>query len=104
EIYTLSLPDALPIYTEMKIERTKIRVLYVEGSPQPIQSVRIGDRYQFRGPFSDLKQALTDDEGIECGVLVAPGGVGQLMRIAEYAQVDGVRGFPTTVAELAAFD
>ena len=26
------------------------------------------------------------------------------MRIAEYAQVDGVRGFPTTVAELSAFD
>ncbi|MCI0361341.1 MAG: glutamine amidotransferase [Planctomycetaceae bacterium] len=90
--------------TEMKIERTKIRVLYVEGSPQPIQQVRVGDRYQFRGPFSDLKQALTEDEDIECVVLVAPGGVGQLMRIAEYAQIDGVRGFPTTVAELAAFD
>jgi uncharacterized membrane protein len=89
--------------TEMKIERTKIRVLYVEGSPQPIQSVRVGDRYQFRGPFSDLKQALTEDEDIECVVLVAPGGVGQLARIAEYAQIDG-RGFPTTVAELAAFD
>ncbi len=90
--------------TEMKIERTKIRVLYVEGSPQPIQAVRVGDRNQFRGPFSDLKQALTEDEDIECVVLIAPGGINQLMRIAEYAQVDGVRGFPTTVAELAAFD
>ncbi len=90
--------------TEIKIERTKIRVLYVEGSPQPIQAVRVGDRNQFRGPFSDLKQALTEDEDIECVVLIAPGGINQLMRIAEYAQVDGVRGFPTTVAELAAFD
>lgn len=104
-----TLPDEVSdrnnrLDTELKIERTKIRVLYVEGSPQPVQSVRVGDRYQFRGPFSDLKQALTEDEDIECVVLVAPGGVGQLMRVAEYAQVDGVRGFPTTVAELAAFD
>jgi uncharacterized membrane protein len=104
-----TLPDEVSdrnnrLDTEMKIERTKIRVLYVEGSSQPVQQVRVGDRYQFRGPFSDLKQALTEDEDIECVVLIAPGGVGQLMRIAEYAQVDGVRGFPTTVAELAAFD
>lgn len=90
--------------TEMAIERTKIRVLYVEGSSQPITTVRVGDRNQFRGPFSDLKQALSEDEDIECVVLVAPGGSGQLVRIAEYATVDGVRGFPTTIAELAAFD
>jgi uncharacterized membrane protein len=90
--------------TEMAIERTKIRVLYVEGSSQPITTVRVGDRNQFRGPFSDLKQALSEDEDIECVVLVAPGGIGQPVRIAEYATVDGVRGFPTTIAELAAFD
>jgi uncharacterized membrane protein len=90
--------------TEMSIERTKIRVLYVEGSSQPISVVRVGDRTQYRGPFSDLKQALSEDDDIECVVLVAPGGSGQLVRIAEYATVDGVRGFPTTIAELAAFD
>lgn len=90
--------------TEMAIERTKIRVLYVEGSSQPISVVRVGDRNQYRGPFSDLKLALSDDEDIECVVLAAPGGIGQLVRIAEYATVDGVRGFPTTIAELAAFD
>ena len=90
--------------TEMGIERTKIRVLYVEGSAQAMTAVRVGDRYQYRGPFSDLKQALTDDEDIECVVLSVPGGIGRPQRIAEYAQVDGVRGFPTTVAELSAFD
>jgi uncharacterized membrane protein len=90
--------------TEMAIDRTKIRVLYVEGSAQAMMSVRVGDRYQMRGPFTDLKQALTEDEDIECVVLAVPGGIGRMMRIAEFAQVDGVRGFPTTVAELAAFD
>jgi len=34
--------------TELGIERTKIRVLYVEGSAQPMTAVRIGDRYQYR--------------------------------------------------------
>jgi uncharacterized membrane protein len=90
--------------SEMGIDRTKIRVLYVEGSSQPYNSVRVGDRTQTQGPFSDLKQALVEDEDIECVVLAAPGGVGKLMRIADYGQVDGVRGFPTTVAELSAFD
>ena len=57
----------------MPIDRTKIRVLYVEGSSQPMHAVRVGDRYQYRGPFSDLKQALTEDEDIECVVLVGAG-------------------------------
>jgi len=92
------------VNTEMGIDRTKIRVLYVEGSSQPYTAVRVGDRTQTQGPFSDLKQALVEDEDIECVVLAAPGGVGRLMRMADYGQVDGVRGFPTTVAELSAFD
>lgn len=92
------------VNTEMGIDRTKIRVLYIEGSSQPYTTVRVGDKYQMQGPFSDLKQALVEDEDIECVVLAAPGGVGRLVRVAEYGQVDGVRGFPTTVAELSAFD
>jgi uncharacterized membrane protein len=91
------------IDAEMQIERTKIRVLFVEGSSQPLTQVRVGDRYQIRGAFSDLKSALTEDEDIECVVLIVQPGVG-LARVAEYASVDGVRGFPTTVAELSAFD
>ncbi len=89
--------------TEMAIDRTKIRVLYVEGSSAPVTTMRIGDRTQIRGPFTDLKQALTDDEDIECVVLSVQGGIGGLSRIAEYA-TEGGRGFPSTVAELSAFD
>ncbi|MBC7856641.1 MAG: hypothetical protein IAF94_24695, partial [Pirellulaceae bacterium] len=57
----------------------------------------------YKGPFTDLKTALTDDEDIECVVLAATGGAGRLTRIAEYNTGDA-RGFPTTVAELSAFD
>src|SRR6185369_274300 len=45
------------IDAEMAIDRTKVRVLYLEGSTQPLQQVRVADRYQLRGPFSELKQA-----------------------------------------------
>lgn len=90
--------------TEMAIDRTKIRVLYVEGSSQPISVSQVGTRVQTRGPFSDLKQALTEDEDIECVVLTVPGGIGNLSRIAEFNAADPNRGFPSTVAELSAFD
>lgn len=89
---------------EMAIDRTKIRVLYIEGSRQATRQVPVANRFQLRGPFSDLKQALSEDEDIECVVLVSDFGSGRLMRVAENAAVDGVRGFPATVAELAAFD
>jgi uncharacterized membrane protein len=103
------LPDEVTdrnnhVDAEIAIDRTKIRVLYIEGSPQPLSQVRIADRNQLRGPFTDLKQALTEDEDIECVVLISPRGSRQLMRIAETSAVDGVRGFPSTMAELAAFD
>jgi uncharacterized membrane protein len=92
------------VSTELAIDRTKIRVLYVEGSSQPYMSVRVGERTQLQGPFTDLKQALIEDEDIECVVLASQGGLGRLVRIGEQGQTDGVRGFPTTVAELSAFD
>jgi uncharacterized membrane protein len=90
--------------TEMAIDRTKIRVLYVEGSSQPLTQMVVNQRVQIRGPFTDFKQALIEDEDIECVVLLSQNGLGRLMRVGEQGQVDGVHGFPTTVAELAAFD
>lgn len=90
--------------TEMAIDRTKIRVLYVEGSRQPASYIQVGTKTQVRGPFTDLKMALSEDEDIECVVLALPDGASRLVRIADLGQVDGVRGFPTTIAELSAFD
>ncbi|HUQ71650.1 MAG TPA: hypothetical protein VM165_19130, partial [Planctomycetaceae bacterium] len=90
--------------TEVAIDRTKIRVLYVEGSTQPLQSVQRGDKNEVRGPYSDLQQALTEDEDIECVVLHAAYGRSRLVRIGDTGAVNTTRGFPDTVAELAAFD
>ncbi|HUY91548.1 MAG TPA: hypothetical protein VMV10_22600 [Pirellulales bacterium] len=92
------------VETEMAIDRTKLRVLYIEGSRQPLATAYFGQRYQIRGPFSEFKQALVEDEDIECVVLCRQGGLGRLVRVAEQGQIDGVHAFPATVAELSAFD
>lgn len=89
---------------EVQIDRTKIRVLYIEGSSQPLQPVQRGNRYEVRGPYSDLQQALIEDEDIECVVLATPNSRNRLTRVSDYGGVNTGRGFPETVAELSAFD
>lgn len=110
QVNVSSLPDEVSttnnsFKAEVQIDRTKIRVLYVEGSSQPLQPVQTGNRYEVRGPYSDLQRALTEDEDIECVVLHAPYGRGRLARVADGAAASSTgRGFPETVAELSAFD
>lgn len=89
--------------SEVQIDRTKIRVLYVEGSSQPLQPLQKGTKYEVRGPYSDLQQALSEDEDIECVTLHSPNGRGRLARVVDGTSTT-VRGFPETVAELSAFD
>lgn len=90
--------------TEIAIDRTKIRVLYVEGNVANLQSVRRGDRMEVRGSFSELQDALSEDPDIECVVLAGFPGAADLRRLGNtnFAATD--RGFPDTVAELSAFD
>ncbi len=89
---------------EVQIDRTKIRVLYVEGSSQPLQTVLRESTREVRGPYSDLYQALIEDEDIECVVLHSQFGRGRLTRVTDPGRPAAVRGFPETVAELSAFD
>ena len=90
---------------EVHIDRTKIRLLYVEGSTQPTQRVQTGNQFELHAPYSDLHKALTEDEDIECVVLQAlPNAPGRLFRVAEAAGAVTGRGFPESIAELSAFD
>ncbi len=88
--------------TEIAIDRTKIRVLYVEGSRQPQRSVLEGSVRTIVGPYTDFQRALTEDPDIECSVISAAGGI--LQRTYEGNSGFGSRGFPATKAELSAFD
>ncbi|HUG68957.1 MAG TPA: glutamine amidotransferase, partial [Pirellulaceae bacterium] len=90
------------IEAETYIDQTKIRVLYVEGTRQLPQSVRQGNAIVTRGPYTELQQALTADDDIEC--VVVSGAYGDLRRMAYGGNFDATRGFPQTSAELSAFD
>ena len=108
QVNVSALPDEVStannsFKAEVQIDRTKIRVLYIEGSSQPLQPVQRGTVYEVRGPYSDLQKALTEDEDIECVVLHTPYGRGRVTRVTDGSAVTG-RGFPETVAELSAFD
>lgn len=87
---------------DITVDRTKIRVLYLEGSTQPRQSVSSGNDMSLRGPYSDLVRALTEDDDIECVALASSGGRA-LSRVGDSRGTTG-RLFPESVAELSAYD
>ena len=88
--------------TEIAVDRTKIRVLYVEGSRSPQRMVVEGNVRTVVGPYTDFQRALTEDPDIECSVVTA--STGFLQRAYDANNQTGSRGFPATKAELSAFD
>lgn len=108
QVAVSNLPDEVSttnnsFNTEVQIDRTKIRVLYIEGSSQPQKPIQVGTRVEMRGPYSDLQKALTEDEDIEC-VVLSTSGRGRMLRVSDIGAAFSSRGFPETVAELSAFD
>ena len=89
--------------SQVTIDRTKIRVLYLEGSPRPLTATIVNGRQVVRGPYSDLVQALSSDEDLECVVVATIAGGRRMARVNE-SGIETSRGFPETKAELAAFD
>ena len=89
---------------EIGIDRTKIRVLYLEGSGGAPRVERRGDEFIVEAGHSDLQEALVADEDIECVSLITLAGTSRLRRVATYDAFTSGRGFPTSRAELAAFD
>ena len=60
---------------DVAIDRTKIRVLYVEGGPQlsfSFNAQAVNGSQTPRGPHTDLQNALTADPDIECVVVLRP--------------------------------
>ena len=96
---------------QVAVDRTKVRVLYVEGGPQLSFNITSNITFQengsapaTRGPHTDLQAALSADPDIECVVLAAIPGNRRLQRMGENLAFGSNRGFPETIAELAAFD
>jgi uncharacterized membrane protein len=83
--------------SNVSIDRTKIRVLYLEGSPTRLTTIVREGRRELQGPHSYLQNALEDDADIECLVLSVAGRQMQSFSAA-------IGSFPRNIAELTAFD
>ena len=90
--------------TDVAIDHTKIRVLYVEGSNERFVAKKglfgLGGS-EVQGAYSSLQQALMEDPDIECTAVV-PDIAGDFSTIVRAD--DRGRGLPETPSELYAYD
>ncbi|APW59166.1 glutamine amidotransferase [Paludisphaera borealis] len=97
--------------TELSIDHTKIRVLYLEGATESFVANRAtGGRGansstagEVKGAYSPLLEALTEDPDIECAaVTLLTGASGN---VSFFTRADArLRGLPSTASEFFAFD
>lgn len=97
------------IETRVDINRTKVRVLYVEGqssaSLSPFSTFRpsFGLSQSSRNEQLTVREALEADKEVECRVLVSLGG-GRPQLVGEESASSSSRSFPASRAELFAYD
>jgi uncharacterized membrane protein len=98
------------IETRVDIDRTKLRVLYIEGEAAIAQTF-ISSLLNLGGSSNtaassratNIRDALQADEDIECSVLISR-GIGRFDRVGANDSTISTTGFPKTRAELFAFD
>lgn len=96
------------VLTNIGINRSKVRVLYVEGQ-QETRATQfdfgglsfLNEALPSRGSDIDLRSALQSDVDVECTMLLSSGGSEPY---AVNAQSSNTPGFPGTRAELFAYD
>jgi uncharacterized membrane protein len=93
---------------EIEIDRTKIRVLYLEGSSEigfmrPARVVAEPGE-DADAPYAPFRDALLADPDIQCTVYVVPAGGSAPQRVLTKETAHLGRGFPQTKAELLAYD
>jgi uncharacterized membrane protein len=93
---------------EIEIDRTKIRVLMLEGSPQTgffrfnTAAGEPGDDSD--APYAPFRDALLADPDIQCTVFIVPPGGSEPLRVPTRETVHLPRAFHQTAAELLAYD
>lgn len=92
--------------TDVAIDHTKIRVLYLEGTVEPFAPLaqmimRNGSTAEIARAFTPIQQALMEDPDIECTVVV-PGSRGDFSVLSRSGDVG--RGLPDNPSELFAYD
>jgi uncharacterized membrane protein len=98
------------VTTRVEIDRTKVRVLYVESDASVARSQSLFSRVFSAGRSQSdansgavsVQAALQADEDVECTVLLSLGG--SAPRMVDANQSTSTVGFPKTRAELFAYD
>lgn len=85
------------VETDIEVQRTKVRVLYVEGSETGTRSMIRDGRVVLVGAHTPLHEALSEDPDIECKTMIPVGGTIQ-------AFDGGYPPFPRASAELYQYD
>src|SRR5262249_52415225 len=90
------------------IDRTKIRVLVLEGSSQtgflrPARVVGEPDD-DSDAPYAPFRDALLADPDVQCTVFTVPPGGAAPLRVPTRETIYLPRAFPQTTAELLAYD
>src|SRR5262249_22716378 len=93
---------------EIEIDRTKIRVLYLEGSSEfgyfrPTRVVAEPGE-DSDAPYAPLRDALLADPDIQCTVYLVPPGRSEPERVLTRETAYMGKAFPQTKAELLAYD
>jgi uncharacterized membrane protein len=93
---------------EIEIDRTKIRVLVLEGSAQfgffRPAGVVTEPGEDSDAPYAPFRDALLADPDIQCTVYLVPPGGSMPQRVLTRETAYLPRGFPQTTAELLAYD
>ncbi len=93
---------------EIEIDRTKIRVLMLEGSPQTgffrFNTVAGEPGDDSDAPYAPFRDALLADPDIQCTVFTVPPGGSEPLRVPTRETVHLPRAFHQTAAELLAYD
>jgi uncharacterized membrane protein len=93
---------------EIEIDRTKIRVLVLEGSLETgfYRPTRGGEELpdDSDAPYAPFRDALLADPDIQCTVYVVPPGGSEPQRVLTKGTAYMGNAFPQTQAELLAFD
>lgn len=99
------------VTARVEIDRTKVRVLYLEGDSGAQQPSGILDFFSFSSPAPsaastasvDVQEALQSDEDIECTILISD-GVNPPRSMPTGTSYAATGYFPKTRAELFAYD
>jgi len=91
------------IKTDVAIDRTRIRVLYLQSADEPIRVIPEAGGVRYEGPHTPLQDALNIDEDVVCVSFVKAPGFDRFQRLRDGPGTGSLR-YPRSLVELSSYD